>query len=246
MAKNKPKNMYSDAFFIDNLVLRHERAQHVYDRCGVKVIDALFGIAVILPNISKTREVDDVSAIVKKTIEDAFMSLRTESARVEKLLVDNGVTIKAQYSNPKNIAVRVTSPRAGAFVALLRILDDLLVAMDKLWFAEVWDEAQKRRAEREVANRVLGVSTQIFALHKRAHLARQRKEPTVAPVTDSAIPVAAATPEVPVGGPAESSVTKLSSSEVVLDTKSSSGTPSADPAVETTAKQARRKRAVAT
>lgn len=191
MAKNKSKPQHSDAYFVDNLVLRHERAQHVYDRCGDKVIDALFGIAVILPNISKTAEIDEVAAIVKKTIEGAFAELQGEIARVEKLATDNGINLSPRYSNPKNLAVRITSPRAGSFVGLFRKLDELLMGIDKLWFAEVWDESQKRRAVREASNRVLAAATEIFKLHKRAHLARQRKEAAVegnAPKTEAPKP----------------------------------------------------------
>lgn len=188
MAKNKSKPQHSDAYFVDNLVLRHERAQHVYDRCGDKVIDALFGIAVILPNISKIAEIDEVSAIVKKTIEGAFAELQGEIARVDKLATDNGINLSPRYSNPKNLGVRITSPRAGSFIGLFRKLDELLMGIDKLWFAEVWDESQKRRAVREASNRVLAAATEIFKLHKRAHLARQRKEGVAdgnAPKTDA-------------------------------------------------------------
>ncbi len=178
MAKNKPKPQYSDAFFVDNLVLRHERVQHVFDRCGAKVIDALFGLAVILPNFSKTAEIDEVSAIVKTTIESAFAEIQGEIARVDKLVTDNGINLSPRYSNPKNLAVRITSPRAGSFIGLFRKLDELLMGIDKLWFAEVWDESQKRKAVREATDRVSTVATAIFKLHKRAHLARQRKDGT--------------------------------------------------------------------
>ena len=251
MAKNKPKPQYSDAFFVDNLVLRHERTQHVYDRCGDKVIDALFGIAVILPNISRTAEIDEVSVIVKKTIESTFAELQAELARVDKLVTDNGITLSPRYSNPKNLAVRITSPRAGSFVGLFRRLDELLMGIDKLWFAEVWDESQKRKAVREASNRVMAAATEIFKLHKRAHLARQRKEGAAqgnVPKTETA---KADTKDIEVTAPAQDAVTASDASPIDIAAPTpaaATSTPAAEapePAATDTPQPARRKKTVA-
>ena len=82
-------------------------------------------------------------------IGDCAEQLQQEKARLDKLCADNGIAESPRYTNPTDFKARITSPQIAQFVELIRLLDQLMIAMDNS--VAVPDINQQTMFSREVS-----------------------------------------------------------------------------------------------
>ena len=75
-------------------------------------------------------------------IGDCDQQLQLEKARLDKLCADNGIAETPRYTNPTDFKARITSPQISQFMELIRLLDQLMIAMDTLWLCQILTSKQ--------------------------------------------------------------------------------------------------------
>lgn len=75
-------------------------------------------------------------------IADYALQLYQEKARLDKLNADNGIVETPKYTHPTKFKARITSPKIAQFVELIRLLDQLMIAMDTLWLCQILTSKQ--------------------------------------------------------------------------------------------------------
>ena len=167
MAESKP-HAYSRPVFDQSLTLRSEPALRVMRREFSRVVSALYAIDVILRIIGEAQEIDEIEGIVSGLIGDCAQDVQAEQARLDKLREDHGVTQLPRYTNPENLNVRIVSPQVAQFVALVRRMDDLMVALDALWLSGSLTNKQRADGAYQWQQRLLRLGRRIVAIGQRA------------------------------------------------------------------------------
>lgn len=167
MAESK-SHAYSRPVFDQTLTLRSEPAQRVMRREFSRVVSALYAIDVILRIIGETQEIDEIEEIVSSLIGDCARDVQAEQARLDQLREDHGVTQLPRYTNPETLDVRIVSPQVAQFVALVRRMDDLMVALDALWLSGSLTNKQRADGAYQWQQRLLRLGRRIVAIEQRA------------------------------------------------------------------------------
>lgn len=167
MAESKP-HAYSRPVFDQTFTLRSEPALRVMRREFSRVVSALYAIDVILRIIGEAQEIDEIEGIVSGLIGDCARDVQNEQARLDQLREDHGVTQLPRYTNPETLSVRIVSPQVAQFVALVRRMDDLMVALDALWLSGSFTNKQRADGAYQWQQRLLRLGRRIVAIEQRA------------------------------------------------------------------------------
>ena len=87
------------------------------------MVEALYAIDVILRIIGDSQEADSVESMVSEMITECAGEIKSEQARFDKLREDNGITATPRYTHPGQVQIRIVSPQAAQFAALLRNME---------------------------------------------------------------------------------------------------------------------------
>ena len=142
MAEAKARS-YSRPVFDQTVTLQSEQAQRVYEREFRRVVEALYAIDVILRIIGDSQEADSVESMVSEMIGECASEIKNEQARFDKLKEDNGITVTPRYTHPGQVQIRIVSPQAAQFAALLQNMDALMISLDTLWLCGVMGNKQR-------------------------------------------------------------------------------------------------------
>ena len=123
------------------------QAQKVIDRSFERLKYALFSTSVILRIISDDEEeIARIDGYINEQFAMVEGELTMAKAQLEKILASNGIGELARYSNPETRTVEVDSPRAGVFLKLVSLLDDLILLIDTAWLCGEFNDIQKKDA----------------------------------------------------------------------------------------------------
>lgn len=173
-SKGQPK---SHPYFTQKVRLHSFHAQQVFDRGFELCANAIFSLSVVLRIIGTDEQAREVEGIVDERLNKMFEDIRGEAARLEKLAEANGIEFKGiNYSHPKEIEAKITSPRAVRYVGLIREFDDLVTKLDTLWLSGVIPDGNYSRSIYEWKRRILRLAGTIRSIAGRAVNAARRKE----------------------------------------------------------------------
>ena len=157
--------------FERTLKIHSEQAIRVIRRSYGRLIRSLYAIDVTLRIVGHEQAIDDVEGIVSKMIGDCAEQLQQEKARLDKLCADNGIVESPRYTNPTDFKARITSPQTAQFVELIRLLDQLMIAMDTLWLCQILTSKQCSVARYQWQQRLHRLARRIVSIEQRAHQA---------------------------------------------------------------------------
>jgi hypothetical protein len=157
--------------FERSIKIHSEQAIRVIRRSYGRLIRSLYAIDVTLRIVGHEQAIDDVEGIVSKMIGDCAEKLQQEKARPDKLCADNGIVESPRYTNPTDFKARITSPQIAQFVELIRLLDQLMIAMDTLWLCQILTSKQCSVARDQWQQRLHRLARRIVSIEQRAHQA---------------------------------------------------------------------------
>jgi hypothetical protein len=157
--------------FERTIKIHSEQAIRVIRRSYGRLIRSLYAIDVTLRIVGHEQAIDDVEGIVSKMIGDCAEQLQQEKARLDKLCADNGIAESPRYTNPTDFKARITSPQIAQFVELIRLLDQLMIAMDTLWLCQILTSKQCSVARYQWQQRLHRLARRILSIEQRAHQA---------------------------------------------------------------------------
>ena len=157
--------------FERSIKIHSEQAIRVIRRSYGRLIRSLYAIDVTLRIVGHEQAIDDVEGIVSKMIGDCAEQLQQEEARLDKLCADNGIAESPRYTNPTDFKARITSPQIAQFVELVRLLDQLMIAMDTLWLCQILTSKQCSVARYQWQQRLHRLARRIVSIEQRAHQA---------------------------------------------------------------------------
>ncbi len=179
--RERQKPVYSIPVFERQLEIKSLQAQRVMDRAFKRTVRAIYSIDAILRIIGDDAEMDKVEEVIDELFSNVGEALRGESARLTKLMENNGISETPDYTAPKTYTVQVSSPQVGVFASLVKELDGLMVMMDTCWLLSVLDNKQRKEGTFQWQQRMLRLGRRIVSIEGRARKAayRQGKESEV-------------------------------------------------------------------
>ena len=157
--------------FERSIKIQSEQAIRVIRHSYGRLIRSLYAIDVILRIVGQEQAIDDIEGIVSTMIGDCALQLQQEKARLDKLCADNGIAESPRYTHPTDFKARITSPQIAQFVELIRLLDQLMIAMDTLWLCQILTNKQCSVARYQWQQRVHRLARRIVSIEQRAHQA---------------------------------------------------------------------------
>jgi hypothetical protein len=172
----KPKpDLTAAPKFDQQAILQSEQAQRVYEREFRRVVEALYAIDVIVRIIGDSQEADTVESMVSEMIGECANEIKNEQARFDKLKEDNGITAIPRYTHPGQVQIRIVSPQAAQFAALLRNMDALMISLDTLWLCGVMGNKQRGNGVYQWQQRLLRLGRKIVDIERRARVSAARR-----------------------------------------------------------------------
>lgn len=167
----------SHPYFTQKVRLHSFHAQQVFDRGFELCANAIFSLSVVLRIIGTDEQAREVEGIVDERLNKMFEDMRSEVARLEKMAEANGIEFKGiDYSHPKEVDAKITSPRAVRYIGLIREFDGLVAKLDTLWLSGVIPDGNYSRSIYEWKRRLLRLAGTIRSIAGRAMIAARRKE----------------------------------------------------------------------
>jgi hypothetical protein len=167
----------SHPYFTQKVRLHSFHAQQVFDRGFDLCTTAIFSLSVVLRIIGTDDQARDVEGIVDERLSAMFEEIRGEVARLDKLAESNGIEFSGiDYSHPKEVEAKITSPRAVRYIGLIREFDSLVAKLDTLWLSGVIPDGIYSRSIYDWKRRILRLAGTIRSISGRAMTAARRKE----------------------------------------------------------------------
>lgn len=175
--RNDPSNRKSLPYFIQKVRLQSFHAQQVFERGFETCANAIFSLSVVLRIVGTEDQAREVEGIIDERLNKAFEDIRAEIARLEKIAENNGIEFTGiEYSSPKDIEAKITSPRAVRYVGLVREFDTLVSKLDTLWLSGVIPDSNYSASIYEWKRRLLRLAGAIRTIANRAMIAARKKE----------------------------------------------------------------------
>jgi len=170
-------NSKSHPYFTQKVKLHSLHAQQVFDRGFNLCAEAVFALSVVLRIIGTDEQAREVEGVVDTRLNKMFEDMRGEVARLEKMAEANGIEFKGiDYSHPKELEAKITSPRAVRYVALIREFDGLVAKLDTLWLSGVIPDGNYSRSVYDWKRRLLRMAGGIRSVAGRAMIAARKNE----------------------------------------------------------------------
>lgn len=170
-------NAKSHPYFTQKVKLHSFHAQQAFDRGFELCANAIFSLSVVLRIIGTDEQAHEVEGLVDERLNKMFEDMRNEASRLDKMAEANGIEFKGiDYSHPKEVEAKITSPRAVRYVGLIREFDGLIAKLDTLWLSGVIADSAYSRSIYEWKRRLLRLAGGIRSIAGRAMIAARRKD----------------------------------------------------------------------
>lgn len=167
----------SRPYFVQRVKLNSLHAQQVFHRGFEICANAIFSLSVVLRVIGTDEQAREVEGIVDERLNKMFEDMHSEIARLEKMAEANGIEFKGiDYSHPKEVEAKITSPRAVRYIGLIREFDGLVARLDTLWLSGVIPDGNYSSSVYDWKRRLLRLASSIRGLAGRAIIAARKKE----------------------------------------------------------------------
>lgn len=168
------------AFYTEEILeIRSQPMQRAFAKSFQRSALALFETDLIIPIIAAS----DEQAVAVFKAADATLSklskwVNDEIARISKLMADNGVVRRGDFSSPQKVELRVYSPRLYPLIDLFKALDEMVGLKSAWWFSGHMDELAYKRATYEARVKMMRVARELWVIHtgaiKALHTARRK------------------------------------------------------------------------
>ena len=176
MSATEIKSPYSRAVIHRTIGLNSTQAHHVMHRSFNKLKRSLFSISVIMPIIHEDEdEVEAIDAFISEQFGIVQNELSAEIGRIKKLIEDNGIEERAEYSSPVEFEVVLDTPMAGAYLRMVSEMDQLMALIDTAWLCGEFDNKQKKNATFSWRQRLIKLAGRIIGIERRARAAADRQ-----------------------------------------------------------------------
>lgn len=170
-------NAKSHPYFTQKVKLHSFHAQQAFDRGFELCANAIFSLSVVLRIIGTDEQAHEVEGLVDERLNKMFEDMSNEASRLDKMAEANGIEFKGiDYSHPKEVEAKITSPRAVRYVGLIREFDGLIAKLDTLWLSGVIGDGAYSRSIYEWKRRLLRLAGGIRSIAGRAMIAARRKD----------------------------------------------------------------------
>jgi len=167
----------SRPYFTQRVKLNSLHAQQVFNRGYDLCANAIFSLSIVLRVIGSDEQAHEIEGVVDERINKQFEDLHAESARLDKVAEANGIEFSGiDYSSPKDVEARITSPRAVRYIGLIREFDALVAKFDTLWLSGVIPDGNYSRSVYEWKRRLLRLAGSIRAIASQAMIVARKKE----------------------------------------------------------------------
>ena len=158
-------NAKSHPYFTQKIKLHSLHAQQAFDRGFELCANAIFSLSVVLRIIGTDEQAHEVEGLVDERLNKMFEDMRNEASRLDKMAEANGIEFKGiDYSHPKEVEAKITSPRAVRYVGLIREFDGLIAKLDTLWLSGVIADSAYSRSIYEWKRRLLRLAVGIRSI----------------------------------------------------------------------------------
>jgi hypothetical protein len=125
-------------FYRHRIRLNSFHAQQLYDRIFQRTARAIYSLSVVLRVIGTEEQAREVEGIIEERMNNILNEMRNESERASKLAESNGIDFGTiEYSNPRDIDVKIDSPNVMRCVVLIREFDVLIEKLDTIWLSGI-------------------------------------------------------------------------------------------------------------
>jgi len=171
------ENPKSHPYFTQTVKLHSYHAQQTFERGFELCANAIFSLSVVLRIIGGDEQAHEVEGLVDERLNKMHEDMRNEGIRLDNMAEANGIEFRGiDYSHPKQVEARITSPRAVRYVGLIREFDGLLAKLDTLWLSGVITDSVYSRSIYDWKRRLLRLAGGIRSLSTRAMSAARRKD----------------------------------------------------------------------
>lgn len=165
----------SRPIFQRTIKLNSLQAKRIIDRSYKKLRHALFQTSVIMKITYSEEESAAIDATIDKNLDKEQQAINDEKARIQQILLDNGITNLATYTHPQEFTLEVDSPRASRFLKLVVEADELIGLIDTVWLCGEIKDNQKKDATFKLQQRLIKSAAQIISLESRTRAAAHRR-----------------------------------------------------------------------
>lgn len=126
----------SAPFYVIKAEFKTFHAQQMYNRAYERFAGAVYLASIILRVFGEEAKVRELEGVIDERINRLFESLRAERKRLQVAAEAEGIlTGEVEYSKPQTIEAKVSSPRSGRFLGVLREFDGLVQMYDAMWLS---------------------------------------------------------------------------------------------------------------
>lgn len=166
---------YNRGFLAQKTVLGSQPAQAIFKRTFEDTSVALYSIGVVLRSIASAQEVEEVQQVVDGHLQKMAEEIAAEHARLDKLMEENGIQERVQFTDPQNLTVPISSPRAARYLTLIKEIDKVVAKLTALWLCGVLADNQYNKGNYQWISRMRTLSVQIRSIDRRARNAARRR-----------------------------------------------------------------------
>lgn len=172
----KRRNDVSMPFYTLSAELKTFHAQQIFARAYERFAGAVYSASIILRVFGEESVVRELEGAIDERVNQLFEDIRKERARLQAKADAEGISLASvTYSKPETVEARVTSPRSGRFIGVIREFDGMVQCFDGLWLAGAIPDGDYQRRVYEWKRRILRSAIQVSNLSSRAlRAARQR------------------------------------------------------------------------
>lgn len=172
----RPQLDYNRGFVTQALKLGSHPAQTIFEKTFKETNMALFSLGVVLRSIATDEQAAATQKVVDGFLKAAADEIAAEKARLDKLLEENGIQEKVEFTAPKEVTAEISSPRSSRYLMLIRDIDKLVSKMTALWLCGVLADAQYNKGNHQWISRMRNLSVQLRNVDRRAKSSAGRKQ----------------------------------------------------------------------
>ena len=170
-------NAKSHPYFTQRVKLQSFHAQQVFDRGFELCANAIFSLSVVLRIIGSDEQAHQVEALVDERLSKMANDMFSEVARLDRMAESHGIEFKGiDYSQPREVDAKITSPRAVRYMSLIREFDNLIAKLDTLWLSGVITDSIYSRSIYEWKRRLLRLAGGLRSIAGRSIIAARKKD----------------------------------------------------------------------
>ena len=174
-AKRNPAAEYNRPFVVQKAVLGSHVAQEAFRRTFTSMEETLYSLGVVLRVVGNAQDAEAVEALVDEKFDAMAKEINEEKARLDKMLKDNDIQDKVEFTSPSSVEAHISSPRAGRYMSLIREIDKLVAKMTALWLYGVLQDQQYTKGNFRWIGRFRTLSVEVRNINHRAMRAANQK-----------------------------------------------------------------------